>query len=127
MKQTNYPVGDFLIRIKNAARTNAGEVTVPKTKMIKKVAEALKKEGIVSAVKDKKGELKVKLAMLKKESILMDLKLVSRPGLKIYMGTEELESKKGPEIYILTTPKGILSSKEAIKKGVGGEVIVKIL
>ena len=56
----------------------------------------------------------------------MDLKLVSKPGLRIYMGADELAAKRGPSYYILSTSKGIKTSREAIKERIGGEVIVEI-
>jgi small subunit ribosomal protein S8 len=124
---TNYPVGDFIARIKNAALADVKEVRVGKTKLVKAVAQALKREGFLSEVKEDGGKVVVNLAYAKKEPILIDIILVSKPGLRIYETVEEIESKKGPEIYIISTPKGVLSSNEAIKKNVGGEVIAKVL
>lgn len=122
----NYPVGDFLIRIKNAALARKKLVEVQGTKAIKAVADVLKKEGFLESV-DKKGKkLSLRLSYMKKEPVLLGLKLVSKPGLRIYMGVEELEAIKGPSIFVLSTPKGVISSKEAIKKRLGGEVIVEI-
>jgi small subunit ribosomal protein S8 len=126
MKQTNYPVGDFLIRIKNALLSGKREVSVGSTKLIKEVAKTLKREGFLSEVSEKKGKLTVKLMIRAKEPVLMDLKLISKPGLRIYMRVDELEAIKGPEVYILSTAQGVMSSKEAIKKRVGGEVIAKV-
>ncbi|MGD8744429.1 MAG: 30S ribosomal protein S8 [Candidatus Woesebacteria bacterium] len=123
---SNYPVGDFLIRIKNASRVNKKKVMARNTKLIMAVAKALKKEGYLQSVERADGNIEVELAFFRKQPVLMDLKLVSRPGLRIYMGVEEIENVKGPFIMLLSTPKGVLSSKGALKKGVGGEVIVKI-
>lgn len=124
---TNYPVGDFVTRVRNAALSNAKEVRMRKTKFIKSVAEALEREGFLSEVKEDEDDLVVRLAYAKKEPIIMRLDLVSKPGLRIYRSVEELESEKGPEIYIISTSKGVLSSSEAIKKNIGGEVILKAL
>ena len=124
---SNYPFGDFVTRLKNAALSDAKEVRVRKTKLIKAVAEALKREGFLLEVKEEKDELVVRLAFVKKEPIIMNLTLVSKPGLRIYETAEELASKRGPEIYIVSTSKGVLSSNEAVKKNIGGEVIVKAL
>lgn len=123
----NYPVGDFITRVKNAALADVKEIRVRKTKLIESVAKALEREGFLSEVKKEKDDLVVKLAYAKKEPILISLELVSKPGLRIYETVEELESKKGPEIYILSTSKGVLSSNEAVKKNIGGEVIAKVL
>lgn len=124
---TNYPVGDFVTRVKNAAMSDAKEVRLGKTKLIKAVAEALKREGFLDEVSEKDDELILRLAFKEKEPLIIDLELVSRPGLRIYETVEELESKKGPEVYILSTSKGVLSSNEAVKKNIGGEVILKAL
>jgi small subunit ribosomal protein S8 len=126
MTNINYSIGDFLVRIKNAALAGKKEFEVDNTKLIESIAKVLKKEGILTEVKKKDGILMVKLAYRKKEPILMNLKLVSKPGLRIYMGADELSAIKGPSFFILSTPKGIMTSFEAIKKRIGGEVIVEI-
>ena len=64
---TNYPIGDFLIRIGNAALAKSGEVTMPTTKLIHDVAKTLEKSGYLSEVKQEKGVLVVKLAIKRKE------------------------------------------------------------
>lgn len=124
---TNYPVGDFITRVKNAALSNTKVIRVGKTNYIKSVAEALQREGFLSEVKEEDGEVIVRLNYARKEPVLMDLQLISKPGLRIYETVEELESKRGPEVYIISTSQGVLSSKEAIKKNLGGEVILKAL
>jgi len=52
---------------------------------------------------------------------------VSKPGLRVYMGVDELGKTKGPTFYILSTSKGVMTSNEAIKKRLGGEIIAEIL
>ena len=113
---------DFLIRVKNAGLARKKEVFVAGSKKILAVAMALKKLGFLDEVKKDK----VILAYKNKKPVLIDLKLVSKPGLRIYMGVSEIEKKKGPSIYLVSTPKGVLSSKEAIKQRLGGEVIAKL-
>lgn len=127
MVKVDYPVGDFLIRVKNAVKIHKRELVVSKTKAIMAVAKALKKEGFLESVTEKKGKLIVKIAFRRKEPVLLDLKLVSTPGLRIYMGVEELEKIKKPSILILSTSKGVMSSREALKVREGGEVIVEVL
>lgn len=126
MTNINYSIGDFLIRIKNAALAGNKEIGVDNTKFIENIAKVLKKEGILTEVKKKDGKLTVKLAYRKKEPVLIDLKLVSKPGLRIYMGADELSAIRGPSFFILSTSKGPMTSREAIKKRMGGEVIVEI-
>jgi small subunit ribosomal protein S8 len=126
MTNINYSIGDFLIRIKNTALARRKEMEVDNTKLIESVAKVLKKEGILTEVKKKEGKLMVKLAYRKKEPTLIDLRLVSKPGLRIYMGADELSAIRKPSFLVLSTPKGIMTSREAIKQRIGGEVIVEI-
>jgi small subunit ribosomal protein S8 len=125
-KKINYPIGDFLIRLKNAVIAGNKEIMVPSTKLIKSVSEVLKKAGYLSEVKYETAVTTVSLAIRRKEPVLMDVRLVSKPGLRIYMKVDELESQKGPFIVILSTPSGIMTGQEAIKKRIGGEVIARI-
>ena len=123
----NYPVGDFLIRIKNASLANKKEVEVFSSKFVKEVAKTLKEEGFLNTIEEKKGKIKVTLAFSHKKPVVMDIKLVSRPGLRLYKSVEELEKIKRPTIFLISTPKGVLSSKKAIKKRIGGEILAEIL
>ena len=123
---TNYPVGDFLIRVKNAVLARNREVVVANTKLIKEVAKVLKREGFLDAISEKGGELSARLSFRRKEPLILGIKLVSKPGLRIYMGIDELEKKKGPSMFIISSPKGVISSSEAKKKRLGGEVIAEV-
>ena len=123
----NFPIGDFLIQIKNAALARNREIEVRKTKLILNVAELLKKEGYLEEVKDEGDSLSVKLTYRRKEPMLLNIKIVSKPGLRIYKKADELLKERGPSIFIISTPEGILTSKEAVKKRVGGEVLAEIL
>ena len=123
MKLTNYPVGDFLTRIKNAALAGKRIVVVDKTNLTANVAKTLKRMGYLDEVKIIKGSLKVRLTYQSKKPLVNDIKLVSKPGVRIYQNVSDLENYRGLCEFIVSTPKGILSSKEAVKKNVGGEVI----
>lgn len=125
--KTNYSVGDFLIRIKNVGMAKNKEVTVKSNKKLVAVAEALKKMGFLDTVKDAKGVLVATLTFKNKKPRLMDIKLISKPGLRVYMSVDELDKKKGPSVFLISTPKGVMSSLKAIKERVGGEVIAEIL
>jgi small subunit ribosomal protein S8 len=124
---TNYPVGDFLIKLKNASMAGNKEVKVAASNKILAIAEALKKLGFLDGVKKEKDGIAVTLAFKNKKPLLMDVKLMSKPGLRIYMSADEIGKKKGPSIYLITSPAGIISSREAIKTRMGGEVIAEIL
>jgi small subunit ribosomal protein S8 len=122
----NYPVGDFLIRVKNAALARRKEIVAANTKELAAIAQALKKTGFLEDVKKEGDKLSVSLVYKKKEPYLMGLKLVSKPGLRIYMKAKDIEKVKRPSTFLISTPKGILSSKEAVSARLGGEVIAEV-
>lgn len=123
----NYSIGDFLIQIKNAAMARTKEIVVSENKIIRASAEALKKAGYLDGfTKEKDRKLKVALTFKDKKPLLMDIKLVSKPGLRIYMSIKELEKIKRPTTFLISTPKGIITSKEAVKNRIGGEIIAEI-
>ncbi len=124
---TNYSAGDFLIRIKNSAMAGRTELNLANTKFISAIAKALKDEGYLSEVKLDKGILTVKIAQAHKKPILGNLKLISKPGLRVYQSIDKLKSRKAESsILVLSTPKGIMSNAKAIKNNVGGEVIAEV-
>lgn len=123
---TNYPIGDFLIRLKNAALSEKRQFSLPKTNLIKETAKALKRLGYLSEVVEEKSNLVLKISYHKKEPLISDVKLVSKPGVRVYIKAKDLEVYKGASVFLVSTPQGILSSKEAIKKHLGGEVIAEI-
>jgi small subunit ribosomal protein S8 len=124
---TNYTAGDFLIKVKNAALVGKKEIEVVNTKMTKGLASALKRLRYFDKVEETAGVLKIELAYRNKRPYLTNIKLVSKPGLRIYRKVEEIEKHKGPSVFLISTPKGILSSREALKEAVGGEVIAEII
>jgi small subunit ribosomal protein S8 len=101
-------------------------VSSPVTNLVKATAAALKRAGILEEVTAAKGTLTVKIAYKKKRPVLLGLQLVSRPGLRIYLGVEDLESKRGPSLLLMTTPKGVVTSREAVKQRLGGEVLAEV-
>jgi small subunit ribosomal protein S8 len=123
----NYPVGDFLIQIKNAALARKQGVDVSSTKLIRSVADEMKKMGYLDSVEEKDGRIIAKLTFHKKAPLISRVRLVSKPGLRIYVGADDLEKERGPSVFIVSTPKGVMSSQEAIKKRLGGEVIAEVL
>ena len=126
MTTTNYPVGDFVIRLKNAALAGNKEFGVAETKLIVASCKALVKIGVLEGFKTDNGKLVVKLAFKSKKPVILGARLISKPGLRIYKKVDELIKIKGPSTFLISTPKGIISSKEAIKQRAGGEVIAEI-
>ncbi len=125
-KVTNYSVGDFLIRVKNAALASHKELLVGYTNEVYELAKALKEMGFLEEVKKEEGKIEVQIAFRKKEPVILGLKLISKPGLRIYMGVKEIEKIRKPSTLLVSTPKGILTSKEAVKRRLGGEVIAEV-
>lgn len=122
----NYPVGDFLIRVKNAALAGKKVVECKNTRLVRGVAEVLKKKNFLDEVTKERQKLSVSLTYHKKRASITGVKLISKPGLRIYMGVGEIEKKKGVSFYIISTPLGVMASGEAIKKRVGGEVLAEV-
>lgn len=127
MKQTNYIVGNFLIILKNAVLAGKKTVRVEKTKMVESVADVLKRLGFISEIKEADGYLEVSLTYKNKSPILTDIKLVSKPGLRVYWDLKKIKDFHSRYVLIISTPKGVMSSKEALKEGLGGEVIAQVL
>jgi len=120
-------VGDFLIKIKNASMAKNKNVEYVAEKQVVAIAKALVRLGFLDGANQKDGVLETGLTFKNKKPLLMNIKLISKPGLRIYMTAKEINAKKGPSLYLITTPKGIMSSREAVKNNLGGEVIAEIL
>lgn len=123
---TNYSIGDFMIRLKNAGLAGKKEFEVNKTRLTKEASVALKKMGFVEDFKEKGDMLTVSLVFKNKKPLILGLRLISKPGLRIYKGTDELAKIRKPSVLLVSTPKGLLSSYEAIKQRVGGEVVAEV-
>ena len=124
------PIADMLTRIRNANTAKHDTVDVPASKMKLAIADILVKEGYVAKydlVEDgtaKNIRITLKYGKDKNEKIISGLKRISKPGLRIYAGAEELPKVLGGlGIAIISTNKGILTDKEARKENVGGEVL----
>lgn len=128
------PISDLLTRIRNAALAHKPKVTTPYTKFKAAVAEVLKREGYLSESKKEDNNLVIALAYKRTsesakswQPLLSGVKNVSRPGVRIYRGVADLPRVLGGAgIAIVSTPQGVLSDKEARKKGVGGEVLGEV-
>lgn len=122
----NYTIGDFLIRLKNASMAGKKEVVMPKSKLVVSLAELLKSKGYIRDIDVGEKEVLVSLAYHKKQPVLADVKVLSKPGLRVYKKARELKQKKGVSWFIVSTSKGLMSSAEAAEKSLGGEVIAEI-
>jgi len=127
---TNDPIADMLTRIRNANTAKHDTVDVPSSKMKLSIAEILLNEGYIKSyevVEDGKFNtirITLKYGADKNEKIITGLKRISKPGLRVYAGKEELPRVLGGlGIAIISTNNGVVTDKEARKLGVGGEVL----
>lgn len=135
---TTDPIADLLTRIRNALTARHETVNVPVSKMKKAIADILLEEGYVSAVEvvsvkdDSTGkahdELKITLKYgPDKQNVITNLKRVSKPGLRVYAGCEDLPKVlDGLGIAIISTSKGVMTDKQARAGKVGGEVLAYV-
>ena len=122
------PIADMLTRIRNANQMHNKEVSMPVSKMKLEIAKILDAEGFVTnyTVKDNTLTLTLKYGQ-NKERVITGLKRISKPGLRVYAGADEIPHVlNGLGIAIISTPKGVMTDKLARKNNVGGEVIAYI-
>ena len=121
------PISDFLTRFKNAARAGNEEFTAPYSKIKADIAEILKQEGYLwkyEVVTGERTELKVSPKFVDGRPVLTDLKRVSKPGRRHYVGSQEIPRVlSGLGISILSTPKGVMSGASAKRQKLGGEIL----
>ena len=124
------PIADMLTRIRNANTSKHDTVDVPASKMKLAIADILVKEGYVAKydlVEDgtaKNIRITLKYGKDKNEKIISGLKRISKPGLRVYAGKDELPRELGGlGIAIISTNQGVMTDKEARKLNVGGEVL----
>lgn len=125
------PIADFLTAIRNANTARKTDVTVPSSKIKVEIARVLKAEGFIdeyAVVPDEKqGRITVTLRYVDRERIINKIKRVSKPGRRIYLGKAEIPRVQGGlGISILSTPRGVLTDREAKRAGVGGEVLAQV-
>ena len=123
------PIADMLTRIRNANTVGHDTVEIPASNMKKSIAQILLDEGYIKdfeVIDDgKQGTIKITLKYgPNKTQIITGLRKVSKPGLRIYSGCEDMPKvMKGLGIAIVSTNKGVMTDKQARKENVGGEVL----
>jgi small subunit ribosomal protein S8 len=132
MAYTTDPVADLLTRIRNANRANHESFVIAGSKLKLEIVKILQSEGFIKGyevVKDpKQDQIKVFLRYgPKREKVITNLKRISRPGLRVYANHEKLPRVlRGLGIAIVTTSQGVMTDKEARRKGIGGEVLCHV-
>ncbi|MGV8891967.1 MAG: 30S ribosomal protein S8 [Burkholderiaceae bacterium] len=122
------PIADMLTRIRNAQGVSKPTVSMPSSKVKVAIASVLKDEGYIEdfAVSETAGkaELKIGLKYYVNRPVIERLERVSRPGLRVYKGKDEIPSvMNGLGVAIVSTPKGVMTDRKARATGIGGEVI----
>jgi len=124
------PIGDMLTRIRNANMARHTTVDMPSSKMKEAIAAILVKEGFVKGYEivpngvKKTMRITLKYGRSKSEKVIAGLKRISKPGLRVYVGCEDLPRVlNGLGLAIVSTNKGVMTDKEARAKKIGGEVM----
>ncbi len=126
------PVADLLTRLRNANSAFHDTVSLPSSKLKTHIAEILKREGYISdwAVEDARVGSTLTLSLKygpNRERSIAGIKRVSKPGLRVYAKSTEIPNVLGGlGVAILSTSSGLLTDREAMKKGVGGEVLAYV-
>lgn len=124
------PIADFLTRLRNASRSGTAELLVPYSRMKADLAAILKKEGYISDFEvktDGRPKLRIVNKFAGKTPAITGLKRVSRPGLRRYVGAGDIPRVLGGMgVSILSTPRGVLSGREARRQHVGGELLAYV-
>jgi len=126
------PVADLLTRIRNAVSARQQKLDVPASKLKMEIARILKEEGYISNFKaTEENGRKVLRVYLKysssNDAAITNVARVSRPGCRVYVGHTEIPRVLGGlGINILTTPKGVMTGRQARKSGIGGEILCEV-
>jgi small subunit ribosomal protein S8 len=123
------PIADMLTRIRNAQGVDKSEVAMPTSKLKVAIAEVLRDEGYIDGYQvvpgaDRHPQLRIGLKYYAGRPVIERLERVSRPGLRIYRGRDQLpQVMNGLGVAIVSTPRGVMTDRKARSQGVGGEVL----
>ena len=126
------PVADFLTRIRNSIRARHQKLDVQASKLKAEIARILKEEGYIANYKatEEDGHKIIRVYLkytASNEAVIRDLNRVSRPGCRVYVGRDEIRRVQGGlGISILTTPKGVMTGRQARREGGGGEILCEV-
>lgn len=128
----NYLVADFIIRIKNSTLSKRREVVLPFSNINREIGKVLVKEGFLETIKeDKEKGHKTLVATIRYENripVLTDVIIISKPSLRVYATAKKIPDieKRGRRRVIVSTSQGVMSARDAVKKGLGGEILFSI-
>ena len=128
----NDPLGDMLTRIRNAQMRGKSTTTTPASKLRRWVLEVLADEGYIRGFEDTTDAnghpaIEISLKYYEGTPVIRELKRVSKPGRRVYLGKESIpQVRQGLGVSIVTTSKGVMSDANARAQGVGGEVLCTV-
>ena len=122
------PIADYLTRVRNAVRARHKKVDVPASNLKKEITRILMEQKFIAnftTVEDKKqGVIRIQLKYNDTNSVITGLRRISRPGIRRYQSAGELPRvNNGLGVAVVSTPKGLMTDKQARKENVGGEVL----
>ena len=123
------PIADMLTRIRNANKVGKSRVDIPASNVKNSIGELLKDEGFINDVKlvERKPQNMIRVYLKygdNDEKVISGIKRISKPGLRVYVGKDEIPQVLGGlGIAVISTSQGVMSDKEARDKGIGGEVL----
>jgi small subunit ribosomal protein S8 len=131
MSTVTDPIADFLARVRNSTRAQKADVFIPYSKIKAEMARILKEEGYISdySIDTSAAHPRIKITnkIVNRSSAIADLRRISRPGLRRYVGADEIPRVLGGMgLAILSTSRGVLSGREARKQRVGGELLAYV-
>ena len=131
MSPVTDPIADFLARVRNGTRAQKTELFIPYSKMKAEIARILKDEGYISnySIDTSAAHPRIKITnkLANRTSAIAGLRRVSRPGLRRYVGADEIPRVLGGMgLAILSTSRGVLSGREARKQKIGGELLAYV-
>ncbi|AVO38078.1 30S ribosomal protein S8 [Pukyongiella litopenaei] len=128
----NDPIGDMLTRIRNAQMRGKSTVSTPGSKLRGWVLDVLADEGYIRGYEKTTGAnghpaIEISLKYYEGEPVIRELKRVSKPGRRVYMGVKDIpQVRQGLGVSIVSTPKGVMSDANARSQNIGGEVLCTV-
>lgn len=128
----NYHVADFILRLKNASLARRKQVMMPYSNINKAIGKTLVREGFLAEIKeetvDGKKSLVAQLRYENRRPVINDVVIISKPSLRVYMNARDIRSAAGRDAMtaIVSTNAGVMTGKDAAKKGVGGELLFRV-
>lgn len=125
------PISDMLTRIRNAQAVSKPDISLPFSSLKYSIAKILEKEGLIESTEKKgrgpKKKINIVLKYNEEGPVISGLKRVSKPGQRLYYSSKDIRPVRGGfGIAIVSTPKGLMTDRDARKKNIGGEIICEV-